>query len=610
MPSAATPAQDESEDKFRPKTPTQKMRRASMDSLAVLFHPRSRSMPMLQDPNSGFVPDQHQIKHHHSTLLSPTSTSPASGGQPASMDNFSSGSSGSTKRLSSNFPLGSSKSIKGKKSRPISLSGVLQQNDQQSGSPQPRLPHQSKATRWANRGGIGANEMMVDLETSGVFVPSNGRRLRSEFVYRSVIQCADEIRQRGLVHPNIFTNPSPKKVITAMIALMIDQDRCDLYPMQCLRIDTVASLLLNLMSQMSNPIIPYAIMEHYFQQSGHTTRSSSSPSPPGSRRHSENPRQTPERPSFATVGDSLPVIPVLPLKGASRASSHEGYMWARNYFDLHAFLAVLPAMNRVILLEVLHLCQELLDHQIQNRLTIYRLVQQVAPALFSTVFDQKILETMAGGSRRCSVYGDGISSQDGSRAETHLFMVILVRFLAVSSTSCGGPTVDPSTSALRSAISDEGSSCSMQDVEPYGRHPAQAPSSSGGLGGSVYENTSNAFRKSQQWHHNEQQEYHYRMERSFQEMEILQHPSHHFGYHPAKQGQAVEQRQRQSSSTTVNDLGISQKVHDPLRSPSQDTNTGLSTSEDFALPGPSLESGHRDHIWHGRRHEQGTAVLM
>ncbi|KAF9119154.1 hypothetical protein BGW39_000524 [Mortierella sp. 14UC] len=466
------------------------------------------------------------------------------------MDNFSgrasgraSGSgSGSAKRMSSNFPLGVSKSVKSKKCRPMSLSGILQQNDQQISSPQPRLPHQSKTTRWANRGGIGANEMMVGLETTGVFVPSNGRRLRAEFVYRSVIQCADEIRQRGLVHPNIFTNPSPKKVITAMIALMIDQDRCDLYPMQCLRIDTVASLLLNLMSQMSNPIIPYAIMEHYFQQSGHTTRSSSSPSPPASRRHSENPRQTSKRPSFAAVGDSLPVIPVLPLKGASRSSSHAGYMWARDYFDLHSFLAVLPAMNRVILLEVLHLCQELLDHQIQNRLTLHRLVQQVAPALFSTVFDQKILETMAGGSRRCSVYGESISSHDGSRAETHLFMVILIRFLAVSSIGNNGVAVDPSMSAFRSAVSDEGSSCSMQDVEPYGRHPSQAPSSSSGVGGDVYENTSSAFRKSQQWHQNEQQEYHYQMERSFQEMEILQRPSQHFGYHPAKQDQAAQQQ--------------------------------------------------------------------
>ncbi|KAG0291470.1 hypothetical protein BGZ96_005165 [Linnemannia gamsii] len=476
----------------------------------------------------------------------------------------------------------------------MSLSAILLQNDQQGSVPQPRLPHQIKATRWANRGGIGANEMMVDLETTGVF---------------------------GLVHPNIFTNPSPKKVITAMIALLIDQERCDLYPMQCLRIDTVASLMLNLMSQMSNPIIPYAVMEHYFQQSGHTTRSSLSnaanlPSPPDSqtKRHSEILKRTAERAMYSTVGDSLPVIPALPLKDATMASSHAGYLWARDYFDIHTFLAVLPAMNRVILLEVLHLCQELMDNQIQNRLTINRLVQQVAPALFTTVFDQKILESIAGGSRRCSVYGDSISSQDGSRAESHLFMVILVRFLNISTSGLSSsPTAGPSLNIYRSAVSDEGSSFSMQDVEPNGRRPSQASSTSG-ISGSDYEHQNLAFRKSQQWHHQEQQDYHHRVERSFQEMEILQRPSQHFGYFPAKQGQqtAVQKhRQSSSSSVDVNDLRISHKVHGPLRSPSHDSNTGSSVSDNFVLPGPTLESGHRDHIWrgHSRRLEQGITIM-
>ncbi|KAF9138771.1 hypothetical protein BGX30_008776 [Mortierella sp. GBA39] len=495
---------------------------------------------------------------------------------------------------------------------------MLLQSDQQTSSPQPRLPHQVKATRWANRGGIGANEMMVGLETTGVFVPSNGRRLRAEFVYRSVIQCADEIRQRGLVHANIFANPSPKKVITAMIALMIDQERCDLYSMQCLRIDTVVSLMLNLMSQMSNPIIPYVVMEHYFQQSGHTTRSSPanpvnlpSPSDSQAERHSEIHTRNTECAFYFTVGDSLPVIPALPLKGASMASSHAGYLWARDYFDLHAFLAVLPAINRVILLEVLHLCQELMKCQIQNRLTIGRLVQQIAPAIFSTVFDQKILETMAGGSRRCSLYGDSISPQDGSRAENHLLTVILVRFLHISSS--GSPTADPCLNIYRSAaVSDEGSSCSMQDVELHGRYPSQASSSSG-MSGSDYEHQNLAFRKSQQWHHQEKQGYYHQMERSFQEMEILQRPTQHFGYHPAQKDQHTVQKLNQSSSSSVNvnDFGISQKVHEPLQIPSQDTNTGLNVGGDFALHEPTLESSHRDHIWrgHGRRHEQGNTIM-
>ncbi|KAF9538334.1 hypothetical protein EC957_006914 [Mortierella hygrophila] len=590
----------------RSTSPTQKMKRLSINSLSVLFHPRSRSMPMLQDPISGFVTDPHQMKHYHSTVLSTTSTTPptpsGSNNQRASIDNVN----GSAKRMSV------ASTVKGKKSRPMSLSTMLLQSDQQTSSPQPRLPHQVKATRWANRGGIGANEMMVGLETTGIFVPSNGRRLRAEFVYRSVIQCADEIRQRGLVHTNIFANPSPKKVITAMIALMIDQERRDLYPMQCLRIDTVVSLMLNLMSQMSNPIIPYVVMEHYFQQSGHITRSSPfnlailpSPSDSQAEGDSEIHKQNTERAFYFTVGDSLPVIPALPLKGASMGSSHAGYLWARDYFDLHTFLAVLPAINRVILLEVLHLCQELMEYQIQNRLTISRLVQQIAPALFSTVFDQMILETMAGGSKRCSLYGDSISPQDGSRAENHLFTVILVRFLHISSN--GSPTADQCLNVNRSvAVSDDGSSCSMRNVELHGRYPSQASSSSG-MSGSDYEHQNLAFRKSQQWHHQEQQSYCHQMERSFQEMEILQRPPQHFGYHPAQQDQHTVQKLNQSSSSSVNfsDFGISQKVHEPLQIPSQDASTGLNVGGDFTLHELTLESSHRDHIWrcHGRRDE-------
>ncbi|KAF9094849.1 hypothetical protein BGX23_001492 [Mortierella sp. AD031] len=525
---------------------------------------------------------------------------------------------GSTKRISSDFPLGTPQAAAmSKKSRPKSFSSMVLLSDQKVSSPQPRLPHQSKATRWANRGGIGANEMMVDLETTGVFVPSNGCRLRAEFVYHSVIQCSDEIRHRGLLHPNIFTNPSPKKVISAMIALMIDQQRCDLFAIQCLRIDTVTGLMLNLMSQMSNPIIPYAITEHYFQRNGLATRSSSSQSPPSSRRQSGVPRPSPEQSQSpqSVLGDSLPVIPELPLK--TWVPFNAAYAWAREYFDLHTFLALLPSMNRVILLEVLHLCHELLDHQIQNRLTITRLVQQIAPALFRTVFDQKILESIAGGSRRCSVYGDSISSLDGTRAENHLFMIILVRFLHLSSNNYGASTADPSLIAFRNAISDQGSLCSMHNVEPLGRHATHVSqvSSSSSVGASDYEHSNGAFRKSQQWHQQEQQDHYQRMERFFQKMEILQLPSHHFGYHPANQDQATQHRQHHhkshsSSSVNVNDLDISRKVHNPLRSPSQDANTGAGVNDDFTLPGPILESDHRDHTWHGRRQDQGFTIVM
>ncbi|KAF9581348.1 hypothetical protein BGW38_001678 [Lunasporangiospora selenospora] len=300
--------------------------------------------------------------------------------------------------------------------------------------------------RWANKGSIGSKgEMMLELETTGVFLPVAGKRLRPEFVYRSVIQCADEIRSRGLDHPNLFFNPSPKKVISSMVSLLLDQDRCTLYPIQCLRIDTVVNLMLNIVSQMSNPVIPYAIMEYYFKY-GHsmpepqpasrhprtgshnssnssmwgtspdggaspTSSSSSSASSLGGGHESAEAHSNPlphSQPRTSHSGSdqsgnhrrsntdssnsmALPFIPGFP------SSTTAGTIqWARDSFDLTAFLDALPPMNRVILLEILHLCEEALDHQVYNFLTLPRLVQQVAPALFSTVFDQKILEQVAG----------------------------------------------------------------------------------------------------------------------------------------------------------------------------------------------------------------------
>lgn len=43
-------------------------------------------------------------------------------------------------------------------------------------------------------------EYFSSITRSGFLVPSSGKRLRAEFVYRAVIQCADEIRRRGKEH--------------------------------------------------------------------------------------------------------------------------------------------------------------------------------------------------------------------------------------------------------------------------------------------------------------------------------------------------------------------------------------------------------------------------
>ncbi|KAG0259737.1 hypothetical protein DFQ27_003915 [Actinomortierella ambigua] len=332
--------------------------------------------------------------------------------------------------------------------------------------------------RWASRGGIGQkNEMMVDLETSGVFVPETGGRLRPEFVYNITTQCADEIRARGLAHPNLFQNPAPKKVINSMISLLTDRQRCELFSIKCMRIDTVASLLLNTISRMSNPIIPYDMMDYFYghqftivpaapQHPERTESSSSSSSSsffssrPASMAltPSSSPRNSLVSPPMSSSGSPANSNTTSPWSSSSSSSSlsssSSSYYyqhpfhhyqqtlpfsttWARHYFDLPLFLDSLPAINRSILLEVLHLCQEVLEYASENLVTIASLSQVVSTALFSSVFDHKLLDRMAG-TKRASIHGDGISALEGVKQECQMFSAILVRFLVMTDASGGG----------------------------------------------------------------------------------------------------------------------------------------------------------------------------
>ncbi|KAG0355449.1 hypothetical protein BGZ54_001165, partial [Gamsiella multidivaricata] len=377
--------------------------------------------------------------------------------------------------------------------------------------------------------------MMVDLETTGVFVPSGGQRLRAEFVYRTVIRCADEIRRRGLDHPRIFHNLSPKKVISSMISLLTDQHRCDLYSIQCLRIDTVAGLMLNLLSQMSNPVIPYAVMGQYFKRGGPTRSPAlSNPSSPA-RQQSPTPNTTPLKLSRtpSPINSLLPAMPALSLRGGSQTTM----AWAREHFDLSAFLQILPEMNRVILLEVLHLCQEVLDHQLWNKVTLTGLVQQVAPALFSTVFDKKILHSMAGGAGRYSVHGAHIGLEEGTRAENHLFMTILVRFLHMTT---------------RGNTSNSGAiPVEAKDVRSHYTHQAAMAAASAQADlvnkGMYNQNIIIEFRKSHEKLQQQQQEYYRNIVRFYQEVDIRQQPPQRFGVYSASQKQQLQLQQQQQN---------------------------------------------------------------
>lgn len=358
-----------------------------------------------------------------------------------------------------------------------------------------------------------------------------------------------------------------------MISLLTDQERADLYPIQCLRIDTIANLMLNLLSQMSNPVIPYTVMEFYFK---HGASTPTSPSSSGDSVSS----------SIESTHPRLPPIAPLPSLMHSPKFASSTIAWSRQCFDLSLFLDSLPSLNRVILLEVLHLCAEILKHQTQNNLTMTRLIQQFAPALFSTVSDQKVLAQVIG-SRRCSIHDSAMSAQDGSRAENHLFTVILSRFMYMTSMANEGPALLLQPMAIH--LGDDGAST--------------ASSLPGGEHGPYASNQAAYFRKSQERIQQTQQEYYHNLEKSFQEMELLGQPSRHFGQY----GTAPRQSRSTSPLQGTPQRKLAYKQFE--RRISQE---GARVEQlDFNLPQPSMATRpHRDHTWHDCSHDANRQIAV
>jgi len=69
----------------------------------------------------------------------------------------------------------------------------------------------------------------------------------------------DEIMERGLNHPFILKNPDPTSVVAAMITLMADPERRDLFSLKCMRIDTVAGVMLAVLKNLREVIVPMEI---------------------------------------------------------------------------------------------------------------------------------------------------------------------------------------------------------------------------------------------------------------------------------------------------------------------------------------------------------------
>ncbi|KAF9433890.1 hypothetical protein BGZ76_008859 [Entomortierella beljakovae] len=103
--------------------------------------------------------------------------------------------------------------------------------------------------------------LAVNRELVSLRQEFNQCSLPIDFVYRIVVSCVDEIMKRGLNHPFILKNPYPPTVASAMLTLMADPDRRDLYSIQCMRIDTVAGVMLAALKNLREAIVPMEIQE-------------------------------------------------------------------------------------------------------------------------------------------------------------------------------------------------------------------------------------------------------------------------------------------------------------------------------------------------------------
>ncbi|KAG0044548.1 hypothetical protein BGZ83_010238 [Gryganskiella cystojenkinii] len=83
--------------------------------------------------------------------------------------------------------------------------------------------------------------LAVNRELESLKQEFNQCSLPIEFVYRIVVACVDEIMERGLNQPFILKNPYSPSVVAAILTLLADPERRDLFSLKCTRIDTVAA---------------------------------------------------------------------------------------------------------------------------------------------------------------------------------------------------------------------------------------------------------------------------------------------------------------------------------------------------------------------------------
>ncbi|KAK3838174.1 MAG: hypothetical protein J3R72DRAFT_512500 [Linnemannia gamsii] len=187
--------------------------------------------------------------------------------------------------------------------------------------------------------------LAVNRELQHLKQEFNQCSLPIEFVYRIVVSCVDEIMERGLNHPFILKNPYSPSVVGAMVTLMADPERRDLFSLKCTRIDTVAGVMLAVLKNLREAIVPMEIQEALTSANGAF--------------------------SNATSGASTPTTTT------------------RMQYKINTVNALLnhpnfPAVNRALLIELLNLSLAILNRSSFNRVKPDMLASILGPHIFAS----------------------------------------------------------------------------------------------------------------------------------------------------------------------------------------------------------------------------------
>ncbi|KAI7816033.1 hypothetical protein BC939DRAFT_533880 [Gamsiella multidivaricata] len=193
-----------------------------------------------------------------------------------------------------------------------------------------------------------------------------------EFVYRIIVSCVDEIMERGLNHPFILKNPYPPSVVSAMITLMADPERRNLFSLKCMRIDTVAGVMLAVLKNLREAIVPLEIQDEL--TSGSSTPTSGSQS-------------------------------VNKINTVTSLLNHPNF----------------PAVNRALLMELLNLSLAVLNRSSFNRVKPDMLASILGPHIFATQHATILQHTP----QQAYSFGWGIALVNDIKRCSKMFYVLL-----------------------------------------------------------------------------------------------------------------------------------------------------------------------------------------